>query len=133
MRKARPNSILRELKDRIRDTYWRKTKPAEGQRRTSLGEDLRRTVARRVSKPKAIPDDIQIWLALYDEAIGFWLLVWGLYREMIEKEKPASKRSICLTALSGRVFQDMICVGEMIRSGFFVQSNVVIPFAHVGY
>jgi hypothetical protein len=32
---------------------------------------------------------------------------------------------MCLTALSGRVFQDMVCVREMIRAGFFVQSNVV--------
>jgi hypothetical protein len=115
----------RLLRDRIRDTYWKKTKPKKGQARITFGEGLRRTIERRSRKPKLISSDINIWLMFFDEALGFWLLVWVLYRQALEKEKPVSKRSMCLTALSGRVFQDMVCVREMIRSGFFVQSNVV--------
>jgi hypothetical protein len=125
MTKGEKNINLQQLRGKIRDSYWKKTKPKKGQSRISFGEDLRRTIAKRNRKAKFIPDDIQTWLTLFDEAIGFWLLVWGLYREMADRERPVSKRLACLTVLSGRVFQDMICVGEMIRSGYFVQSNVV--------
>lgn len=114
------------MRKRIRDVYWKKTKPKKGQLRYSFGEDLRRTVIRRKRKPNLISTDIKIWLALFDEVIGFWFLIWALYKEKMEKErKPVSKRSMCLMALAGRVFQDMICVREIIESGFFVQSNVV--------
>lgn len=123
---SRPsNATLRQLKGRVRDAYWKRTKPDGGQARISLGEELRRTIVRRARRPKAIPDDIRIWLVFLDEGLAFWLLVWGLYREILGQEKFASKRATCLTILSGRIFQDLISIGEMIRSGFFVQANVV--------
>jgi hypothetical protein len=84
---------------------------------------MRSIVRRRRNGGRAIPDDIAIWLILFDEAVAFWFAIWGNYKEQISK--PPTELSICLVALSGRVFQDMICVRELITGGFSVQANVV--------
>jgi hypothetical protein len=109
------------MRRRIRKTYSQK-----GLRRPnkiSPGEDLRATVKRHRKVPQAIPDDIQLWLAFFDEAVAFWLVVWATYRVKIKG--PTDKRLVCLMAIAGRIFQDMICVRELVVGGFFVQSNVV--------
>jgi hypothetical protein len=89
----------------------------------SLGEDLRATVKRHRKLPQATPDDIQLWLAFFDEAVAFWLVLWATYRVKIKGL--TDKRLVCLMAIAGRIFQDMICVRELVVGGFFVQSNVV--------
>jgi hypothetical protein len=121
VRKVDHQTYLREMRKRIRKTYSQR-----GLRRPnkiSPGEDLRATVKRHRRSPQTIPDDIQLWLAFYDEAVAFWLVVWATYRVQIRG--PSDKRLICLMVLAGRVFQDMICVRELVVEGFFVQSNVV--------
>jgi hypothetical protein len=112
---------LDEVRKRIRKAYSEK-----GLRRPnkiSPGEDLRATVKRYRKAPQTIPNDIKLWLAFYDEAVAFWLVVWATYRMQIKG--PTDKRLISLMALAGRIFQDMVCVRELVVGGFFVQSNVI--------
>jgi hypothetical protein len=112
---------LKEMRKLIRKAYRKK-----GIRRStqlSPGEDLRAAVARYRRTLKEIPADIELWLALFDEALAFWLAVWARYRERIDS--PSGNQLICLMTLSGRALQDMFCVRELITGGFFVQSNVV--------
>jgi len=112
---------LREMRKRIRKVY--RPRPAN---RISPGEELHRIAARHRKAARGIPSDIQLWLALFDEVVAFWLVVWGFYRERIERRGGSSdKLSICLMTVSGRIFQDMICIRDLIERGFFVQSNVV--------
>jgi len=122
--KKRTNSVLKEVQIRIRLTYWEKKRVKSVKGRLSFGEDLRRLVIRRRREPLVLTPEIQIWLAFFDEVIGFWLLTWGFYRDQLNKP-PVPNQLVCLATLSGRVFQDLVCVREMIASGFFVQSNVV--------
>jgi hypothetical protein len=109
------------MRKRIRKAY--REEGSVGTNKISPGEDLRLEISRRRKARKVIPSDIELWLIFFDEAISFWLVVWTTYRLKIEG--PADKRSICLMALAGRVFQDMVCVRELVVQGFFVQSNVV--------
>jgi hypothetical protein len=112
---------LREMRRLIRRVYAEKGK--RNHNRISPGEDLRIMVKRHRKTLKAIPPDIELWLALFDEVAAFWFAVWATYREQVEG--PSDKRIICLMALSGRVLQDILCVRELIVQGFFAQSNVV--------
>lgn len=114
-------TYLEELRRRIRNVYRQEGERGPGKR--SQGEQLRALVKRRHRRPKPIPPDIELWLAFFDEAIAFWLVVWGFYRDKVKG--PSDDRLICLTSLSGRVFQDLICVRSLVENGFFVQSNVV--------
>jgi hypothetical protein len=110
-----------EVRKRIRKIY--RQPDARGSDKISPGEEMREIVRRRRKTTKSIPNDIALWLVLLDEAIGFWFAVWGNYKEQVEKS-PADL-SVCLMALAGRVFQDMVCIREMITGGFSVQANVV--------
>ena len=112
---------LREMRKRIRRVFAEKGKRSHN--KISPGEDLRIIVKRHRKKLRAIPPDIELWLALFDEVAAFWLAVWATYKEQIEG--PSDKLLICLMALSGRVLQDILCVRELIVQGFFTQSNVV--------
>lgn len=105
----------------IRRVY--RQKGARRANQISPGEELRIIVKRHRRTLKTLPPDIELWLALFDEAAAFWFAVWGVYREQVEG--PDDKRLICLMALAGRVLQDIFCVRELISGGFFVQSNVV--------
>jgi hypothetical protein len=112
---------LHEVRKRIRRAYSEKS--VRRANKIAPGEELRATVERYRKTPQAVPDDIKLWLAFYDEAVAFWLVVWATYRVKIEG--PTDNRLISLMALAGRAFQDMICVRELVVAGFFVQSNVV--------
>jgi hypothetical protein len=112
---------LMELRRLLRKVY--RQKGSRGRTKLSQGEQLRIIVDRQQRSSKLIPPDIQLWLALFDEAIAFWFLVWGFYRQNVTG--PSDCRLICLTALAGRIFQDMICVRDLVERGFFIQSNVV--------
>jgi hypothetical protein len=115
------DKYLREMRKRIRRVYAEKGK--RGHNKISPGEDLRVIVKRHRKTLKALPSDIELWLALFDEVAAFWFAVWATYREQVEG--PSDKRIICLMALSGRVLQDILCIRELIVQGFFAQSNVV--------
>jgi hypothetical protein len=109
------------MRKRIRKAYERKGKG--GPNKLSPGEELRVEIERHRKTLKLVPPDIELWLTFFDEALSFWLVVWTIYRKQIEG--PSDKRPICLMALAGRVFQDMVCVRELVVAGFFIQSNVV--------
>ena len=115
------DKYLREMRKRIRNAYREQGKGGSSKR--SPGEDLRREILRHRRTLKVLPPDIELWLTFFDEALSFWFVVWATYRFRIEGS--TDKRSICLMALAGRVFQDMCAVRELIVQGFFVQSNVV--------
>ena len=121
MRKAHQHKYLLAMRKLIRKAY--SEKGARHPNKVSPGEELRVSIARYRKTLKEMPQDIELWLALYDEAIAFWFAVWAAYRLQIGG--PSDKRLVCLMALAGRVFQDMVCVRELIVGGFFVQSNVV--------
>lgn len=122
MSKSKQDAYLDETRRLIRKVYRQKN--ARGPSKISPGEELRSKVRNNRRKaPKGIPSDILLWLAFLDEAIAFWLVAWAFYRT--NAEGPSDKRLICLMALAGRIFQDMICVRELIEGGVFVQSNVV--------
>lgn len=119
-----PDVFNKGVKDRIRKIYRRQGE--RGQSKLSLGEEIRREVIKkRRAKPKKVPHDIELWLSFLDEMLGFWLFVWALYRQEVEEEKPSRVSSICLMTLAGRVFNDLVCVHDLISSGFFVQSNAI--------
>jgi hypothetical protein len=109
------------MRKRLRKVYRRAG--TRGPDKISPGEELRGIVKRHRKTLKVIPNDIELWFAFFDEAVAFWFAVWGNYYEKVTG--PSDKLQICLMALSGRVFQDMICIREMIAGGFSVQSNVV--------
>ena len=121
MKKSDQDQYLREMRKLIRKAY-RQLK-SRGPDKISSGEDLRSAIRRHRKSLKIIPRDIELWFAFFDEAVAFWFAIWGNYHEKVSG--PADKLAICLMALSGRVFQDMICIREMIADGFSVQSNVV--------
>ncbi|WP_262048945.1 hypothetical protein [Bradyrhizobium sp. Bra78] len=122
MSKLDLDAYLKETRKLIRRAY--RGEAARGKSKISPGEDLRKTVQKYRRKAlKVIPSDVLIWLAFLDEAIAFWLITWAFYRTKVDG--PSDKRQICLMALAGRVFQDMICVRGLIEGGFFLQSNVV--------
>jgi hypothetical protein len=110
-----------ELRRRIRKTY--RSPDSRGPDKISPGEELRGIIKRERRAIQATPKDIELWLIFFDEAIGFWFAVWSNYKDRIA-EAP-KELSICLMALSGRVFQDLVCIREMIMGGFSVQANVV--------
>lgn len=115
------DEYLKGVRKKVRKAY--RIRGVHRSNQISPGEELRDIVARHRRSLREIPPDIELWLVFLDEAIAFLFAVWGTYRERIEN--PSQKLSICLTALSGRVFQDAVCVRELAVGGFFVQSNVV--------
>jgi hypothetical protein len=116
------DAYLKETRRLVRKAY--RQEKSRGPSKISPGEDLRKVVQKYRRKAlKVVPRDITLWLAFFDEAIAFWLVAWLFYRERVEG--PADKRNVCLMALAGRIFQDMVCVRELVVGGFFVQSNVV--------
>ena len=113
---------LRETRRLIRKAY--REEATRGKGKISPGEDLRKVVQKYRRKAlKVVPSDVLIWLAFLDEAVAFWLIAWAFYRTNVEG--PSDKRQICLMALAGRIFQDMLCVRELITGGSYIQSNVV--------
>lgn len=112
---------LREMRRRIRAVYRQKGKRRASQ--ISPGEELRAIIRRHRSTLKELPNDIELWLVLFDEASAFWFAVWTMYHEKLENS--ADDRLVCLVALCGRAFQDLLSIRELIVGGFFVQSNVV--------
>lgn len=124
----KPKSSLKinEVRKRLRETYWNKSRIKDPRKRPTLGEDLRRHILKRKKIQLATPKEIEIWLAFFDEVIAFWLLVWMLYKDRVfAAKKPVSNQLVCLMTLAGRIFQDLICVRDLIAAGFYVQSNVV--------
>lgn len=121
---------LRELRKRIRRVY--RTADARGGDRISPGEEIRTIVTRHRRGLKSLPKDIELWFAFYDEATAFWFALWTMYFEKFmpaegaeSSAQPKDTLSICLMVLAGRVFQDLVCIREMIAGGFSVQANVV--------
>jgi hypothetical protein len=124
MSKRQENAYFKDLQRRIRKIY--RPDGTRGRSRISFGEGIKRLIDKHKTRREPVPFDIQVWLIFFDEVIAFWLVIWAFYRERFEDEpRPPSKLSICLMTLAGRAFQDMVCVRNLVESGFFVQSNVV--------
>jgi hypothetical protein len=119
--KSAHDIYLKEMRKRIRKVYRQKGVRRANQ--SSPGEELRLIVKEYRKTLNDIPSDLELWVALFDEAAAFWLAVWATYRERLVE--PADKRLLCLMTLGGRALQDILCVRELIVGGFFVQSNVV--------
>lgn len=127
--KSKSNLKFNEIRNGLRAAYWKrngKSNTKRPEKRLTLGEELRKLVLRRKKVQSAVPKEIKIWIAFYDEVIAFWLLVWMLYKDRaFAAKKPVPNQFVCLMTLAGRVFQDLICVRDLISAGYFVQSNVV--------
>lgn len=121
MKKVSHDQYRLAVRKLLRRAY--RSEGARGSARISPGEELRKVIEQRRKSPRTIPNDIELWLVFFDEAIAFWFEVWGDYR--LGVSGPTDKLIICLMALSGRVFQDLVCIREMITGGFAVQANVV--------
>jgi len=115
------DEYLNGVRKRVRKAY--RIKGIHRSNQISPGEELRGIIARHRRTLRNVPSDIELWLVFLDEAIAFLFAIWGAYREQVQNS--SQKLSICLTTLSGRVFQDAICVRELVVGGFLVQSNVV--------
>ncbi|WP_315807111.1 MULTISPECIES: hypothetical protein [unclassified Bradyrhizobium] len=113
--------VLVELRKKIRRAY--RSNDARGRDKSTPGEELRAIIRRKRKAIKGVPKELNVWLMFFDEAIAFWFAIWSNYKENISG--PSSRQAICLMALSGRIFQDMLCLRELITGGFSVQANVI--------
>ncbi|MBU6463847.1 MAG: hypothetical protein KGK01_05825 [Bradyrhizobium sp.] len=101
MTKIDDEKYLDEVRIRIRKAYSKK-----GLRRPnkiSPGEELRATVKRQRRAPQAIPNDIKLWLAFYDETVAFWLVVWATYR--VQKAAQLRRLSKIAEATLGPLYE----------------------------